>query len=139
MANNPMKRCSASLAIRKMEMKAAVEMSPHTYQNSELNPGNTKYWEERRGAGTFTHFLIGMQSGTVTAQEQFWRFVIKHNVYLTILPIVWTQHIFIHQLDIQVFSLFSCQNMKFVYKFLHEHVFISLGYITYMPISRTAG
>ena len=59
MAHRHMKRCSASLAIREMQIKTTMRLSPHTGQNGHHKQINKKCWIGCGEKGTLVHCWWG--------------------------------------------------------------------------------
>ena len=65
-ARKPMKRCSASLAIREMQIKTHNEISPHTGQNGQHKQINKQVLERMWRKGNPSALLVGMQTSAAT-------------------------------------------------------------------------
>ena len=64
-----MKRGSASLAIREMQIKTHNEISPHTGQNGQHKQINKQVLERMRRKGNPNALLVGMQTGEATVEK----------------------------------------------------------------------
>ena len=64
-----MKTCSASLAIREMQIKTHNEISPHTGQNGQHKQINKQILERMQREGNPSTLLVRIQTGEATVEN----------------------------------------------------------------------